>query len=61
MKIGDLVRFKSHASMSPLGVVVGFNNKYNADSPSAHVVWSCEHTPDGHWAPELLEVVNESR
>jgi hypothetical protein len=61
MRVGDLVRFKQHGERSPLGVVVGFSNKYNAATPSVYIVWSCEYTPDGLWSPELLEVANESR
>ena len=62
MKVGDLVKFTTHAiNTSPLGVVLQI---YAGGAPVRHgaeIAWCCEYTPDGRWSVSLLEVISESR
>ena len=62
MKVGDLVKFKEHGGISPLGVVLEFRESLAGAQRNmcAKVRWFSEHTPNGYWGLELIEVVEEN-
>ncbi len=68
MKIGDLVKFKSHTPKSgPLGIIVYFKTLPTSPHPSqpsrevAYIEWACKYTAAGHYQLAILEAVDESR
>ena len=63
MKVGDLVKFKSHTIDSfPFGVVIGTAKTSAVDFRLAYkIAWCCEHTSTGYYQACILEVIDESR
>ena len=61
MKVGDLVKFKSHTIDSfPLGVVISTAKTSAIDfSPAYKIAWCCKHTSTGYYQANILEVVDE--
>ena len=66
MKVGDLVKFRAHAS-SVQGVILSLDTLEEGPHPSqperevAFIQWANPYTPHGNYQVSLLEVVNESR
>jgi hypothetical protein len=54
VKVGDLVKFKSHTIDSgPLGIVL--DDHYGG---SFKIAWCCKYTATGHYQASILEVVD---
>jgi len=57
MKVGDLVKFKSHTIDSgPLGIAI-----HTHVGGSFKIVWCCKYTATGYYQASMLEVADESR
>ena len=66
MKVGDLVKFRSHRD-GPHGVVLKIIELPDSPHPSqperdaAYIEWACEYTAAGNYQLSILETVNENR
>jgi hypothetical protein len=67
MKVGDLVKFRSHTVggtvlSGAIGVVIDVGSTDKVfENRTADVLWAREYTPRGNYRFALLEVVSASR
>lgn len=68
MKVGDLVKFKTHPTeSSPLGIIMSLVHLEAPPHPSqpnqsaAYIEWADPYTSAGNYQLFLLEVVDENR
>ena len=69
MKVGDLVKFRSHRD-GPHGIVLKIielpdsphlSHALTTDRDAAYIEWACEYTAAGNYQLSILETVNENR